>query len=134
MISRLGHFTKTFVVLLSLLAWFDMSNHCALASLRADSTQLETCCAQSEKNQPAQGTLMVCCQKLQTTEQASLSVPPIPVSSLAEALLTHLTFIVPLSDDQPIDGIHLGAPPAKRTVASIDLQRCHPAFAPPLFI
>jgi hypothetical protein len=125
---RAPSWTRIFVVVVCLLAWLEMSNHCALAALQH--RKVESCCHRAEKKDASKDS-MVCCQKLQTTEQVKLTVPALPVLSLAEGFLTLFSIALPVADDEFISSLHAGASPPAVLVSRLDAQRGHPAFAPP---
>ncbi|MEO7931842.1 MAG: hypothetical protein ABIT76_01660 [Chthoniobacterales bacterium] len=130
MTAKLGQLAKAFVVLLCLISWLEITNHCALASLASTPHEAESCCTKSEKKQPAS---TACCQTLQTTEQASISVPLQSVVPLPDVMFSFIDLILPVADETLAGRIHMGDPPGVRLASCLDLERCHPAFAPPYF-
>lgn len=130
MASKFRHIAKTFVVFLCLFAWLEMSNHCALAALRVNLANQKSCCSDSAKSHSSNEVMTVCCQKLQTTEQASISAPAASVS-LANEAYNLLDSIVFIDSEEQIATLLNGDPPLMRLAFRIDSQRCHPAFAPP---
>jgi hypothetical protein len=129
--SKLGHLTKVFVVILCLIGWLEVTNHCALASLRAETAKPETCCAPQETSSVPDSRFSVCCQTLQALEQAPVQAPAFLVAALPDPLSLPQLFVRPALREAATGGIHMGDPPPRAVASCVILSRCHPAFAPP---
>jgi len=125
------------VVLLTLLAWFSISNHCALGALTVAKTRSATAPMHCHGNQPAPSKKsneeeMPCCKMLRATvtseakivEVTSKNFVPIQDWIVAELISAPATQLSPLELDT--------GPPFADSFAESVLQRSILAHAPPL--
>lgn len=120
---------KAFVVLLCLVSWFVVSNHCALAALAKAPVHAEGCCA---KKAPSEKDSTVCCKTLQTTESVAFTLATPLLVAVAESNLTPLSFFPLPAGGECLSAIRVADPPSVGATV-LDAKRCHPAFAPPRF-
>ena len=125
--TKPGQLAKALVVLLCLVSWFTVSNHCALAALQKAPVHDSGCC---HKKLGPEKKSTVCCKTLQITEPGAFSLATPMLVAVAESNLTPLTFLsLPISSED-IAAVQMADPPA-RCANVLDAKRCHPAFAPP---
>lgn len=127
------------VILITLLAWFSISNHCAIGALGSQATvTMHGACHESSPppaESPGKGEQSPCCKILRAT-LVKLSTPW-PASDLAAfSLQTYFTTLVVfpelLHSPTPLESDT--GPPFCGSFAESVLQRSILAHAPPLFL
>ncbi len=125
---------RTLTVVLTLLAWLAISNHCALAALHF--SKLEKICSHCHDqradsgDQKAPQHATVCCKVLKAVEGKVLWQPVNVVTGAVD-------YIVLVSEWSVLPKMVLASamptgPPGLARVVECDLQRCHRVNAPPL--
>jgi len=131
MASRLRHFARSLVVLLCLMSWLAIFNHCALAAIIPAPVDAHTCCEKSgEKSSPE--TSVICCKTLSSIQQADFSVPTQTTVALDTPALEFVDLLSRMPVVQVPLELEMTDPPGNKTAGRLDLERCHPALAPPL--
>ena len=118
------------LVLLSLLAWFTVSNHCALAALRT-APRAHVCCeeksAPAPADQPAENT--PCCKTLRATVNPVVTLAP-PQVVPAPPLWT-ATALETQTQLRQSEGTFTGIDPPPFSFAELVLQHSLLTHAPP---
>jgi len=96
----------------------------------AHSAAASSCCEETQAS--CADAQMICCQVLQTVLQSKIQVP----TADWEFALTFLSLLsdefLPLASEESRSQIRIGDPPCVSSPFLVDLERSHPAIAPPL--
>jgi hypothetical protein len=127
------------VVLATIVAWFSISNHCALGALIASQTHFAAApmhCHGSQSAPPKKSgdEDMPCCKVLRATVTANVQTPVTEESGLAAAQSLFISALLSLDDGyvQPLPEEIDTGPPFLSSFAELILQRSLLAHAPPV--
>ena len=125
------------IVLVAGVAWFAISNHCALAVFTPtpSAVAIHAHChgATSEPGEKSNEEEVPCCKVLRATITASIEVPPHQQTGVQDFAATELLL---LEEDhvRPLPEEIDTGPPFARSYAELILQRSLFAHAPPSFV
>ena len=125
-------FLRCGVILLMIVAWVAISNHCALAAWSMPKVAPESCPMHSKPGKQKQGSDQVCCQILRaasTPATVKSVAPQVQLLSPEEAQFSVVLLLFPPSE-APLPGLDTG-PPGSDSFAESVLQRSILAHAPP---
>ncbi len=133
MLSPKPAFFRTLTVVVTLLAWLAISNHCALAALHFSKSE-KVCnhCHDESKNsadQKAPQHATVCCKVLKAVEGKALWQPNTGVTGGIDYIITASEWSI-LPKVIPASAMPTG-PPGLVSIIVCNLQRCHRVNAPP---
>lgn len=134
--------SRILIVLLSGVAWFSISNHCALGALVTPKTHFATTlmhCHSSQQPAPSKKSGdedMPCCKVLRATLTANVQTPVTQESGLAAAQRFVIAELLPLNDGQlqPLPEEVDTGPPFVSSFAELILQRSLLSHAPPSLV
>jgi hypothetical protein len=137
--ARSVSMARLLMVVITAVAWFLVSNHCALADLqaaaKAKTSCHQPCCdgqspAKNKSNRSAE-----CCKTLRATLSGTAKDFAGYDSSLFALQLYFIAPIISTNDSEPIPAIELDTgPPFVNTFAESVLQRSILAHAPPVIV
>jgi hypothetical protein len=125
--------TRSSVVIVSLAAWFLLSNHCALGAiaLTADAMQMNGCPMHSApaKKEPAPKT--PCCKDVRAVIAKSVMATPGGARSIGSLDYAPEVAVRPAREATKTEGLDTG-PPGRFSFAELVLQESMLAHAPPV--
>lgn len=133
---RLATAVRSATILISIVAWFSISNHCALGALTSKkSAPVHAACHEDSPaptKSPAKGESFPCCKMLRATLPAAIGVSA--HDSSAFELQPMFAGLVKFAEEfRAVEWFELGTgPPFARSFAESVLQRSILAHAPPL--
>ncbi len=125
-------FLRCGVVLLTIVSWVAISNHCALAAFSAPNAPAESCPMHSKPAKQKQGSGRVCCKILRaasTPATVKAAVPQLQMLSPEQLQFSVVLLLFPPSEPL-LPGLDTG-PPGPDSFAESVLQRSILAHAPP---
>ncbi|MEP6821835.1 MAG: hypothetical protein ABI946_05735 [Chthoniobacterales bacterium] len=123
---------RSSIILVTLLAWFAISNHCALATLGPHQPAEHHACHGEDAPSPAKKSNddSPCCKTLRATLVAAAKVMPTPSFVVPPSFPAD---IAPVPTDTPLllDTFDDTGPPRQPSFAELVLQHCVLTHAPP---